>query len=200
MVYGGLSACLLQLLYSLLLPLPACYSYCTACYCHCLPATAIIQPATACLRPLLLHSPGQHPWPTSQYNHFTNKQPDLCDSGTQLQQQGAGWLPSLLRDGRPVLQQLLRLDAEATALDTKIEAAVAKMEAAATAEGDRPMFTKIYDNLVADKRHLNARRAVLEAQLVGTSKHLCMGGGEVWAMLSHVRALADMQVPRGQHP
>ena len=72
-----------------------------------------------------------------------------------------------------MLQQLLRLDAEATALDTKIEAAVAKMEAAATAEGDRPMFTKIYDNLVADKRHLNARRAVLEAQLAGTSKHLC---------------------------
>ena len=63
-------------------------------------------------------------------------------------------------------QHLLRLSDEAAALDTKIEAAVAKMEAA-TAQGDRAMYTKIYDNLVAREKDLNAMRAALTAQLAG---------------------------------
>ena len=67
-----------------------------------------------------------------------------------------------------MLQQMLRLNPEAAALDTKIEAAVVKMEAA-TAEGDRAMYAKIYDNLVADKRELNAMRSALTTQLAGWS-------------------------------
>ena len=64
--------------------------------------------------------------------------------------------------------QQLRLNAEAAALGTEIKAAVAKMEAA-TVEGDRAMYTKIYDNLVADKRELNVMRAALTSQLAGWS-------------------------------
>ena len=67
-----------------------------------------------------------------------------------------------------VHQHLLKLSGEAAALDTKVEAAVAKMEAA-TAEGDRAMYAKIYDNLVADKRELNAMRSALTTQLAGRS-------------------------------
>ena len=43
---------------------------------------------------------------------------------------------------------------------------------AATAEGDRAMHTKIYDDLVARVKDLNAMRAVLTAHLAGRS-----GGG-----------------------
>ena len=67
-----------------------------------------------------------------------------------------------------VHQQLLRLNAEAAALDSKMEAAVGEMKAA-TADGDRALHTKIYDNLVADKRELNAMRATLTTQLAGGS-------------------------------
>ena len=42
---------------------------------------------------------------------------------------------------------------------------------AVTAEGDRAMHIKIYDDY---KRDLNVRRAVLEAQLAGTSKPDCI--------------------------
>ena len=65
-----------------------------------------------------------------------------------------------------VHQYLLRLSDEAATLDTKIEAAVGEMKAA-MAEGDRAMYTKIYDNLVAREKDLSGRRAALEAQLAG---------------------------------
>ena len=71
------------------------------------------------------------------------------------------------------LQHLLRLSEEAAAtaaaVDARIEAAVGKIEAA-RAEADKEgvgLYSKIYDNLVADKRDLNARRATLEMQLTG---------------------------------
>ena len=70
-------------------------------------------------------------------------------------------------------QQLLWLNDEAIAaaagLDARIEAAVGRIEAA-RAEADKEgveLYNKIYDNLVADKKDLNARRAALEAQLAG---------------------------------
>ena len=66
-------------------------------------------------------------------------------------------------------QRLLRLDDAAAALDARIEAAVGKIEAAraeAVKEGVG-LYKEIYDNLVAEKKDLNTRRAVLEAQLQG---------------------------------
>lgn len=64
-----------------------------------------------------------------------------------------------------MLQQLSR---EATALDTQIIAVVAKMEAA-QAEGDESGYAthKVYDNLVACQRDLNAMRTALITQLSG---------------------------------
>ena len=58
---------------------------------------------------------------------------------------------------------LLLLSAEATALDSRTEAAAAKMEAArAAGDGaELAMHTKIYENLVDDKKALNAMRAVI---------------------------------------
>ena len=64
-------------------------------------------------------------------------------------------------------QQLLRLNSEVAALDTKVDAAKDAM-VAATAE-DRAMYKAIYDNLVAEKTLvLETRRGVIEAQLAGT--------------------------------
>ena len=68
-------------------------------------------------------------------------------------------------------QQLLRLNEESAGLDARIGVAVGKIEAA-RAEADKEgigLYNKIYDNLVADKKALNARRAALEAQLAGMS-------------------------------
>ena len=57
-------------------------------------------------------------------------------------------------------QQLLKLNAEADALDTEIKAAVGEMKAAVT-DGDRAMYREVYNNLVADKRELSTMRASL---------------------------------------
>ena len=65
-------------------------------------------------------------------------------------------------------QQLLKLNAEADALDTEIKAAVGEMKAAVT-DGDRAMYREVYNNLVADKRELSTMRAALTAQLAGGS-------------------------------
>ena len=64
-------------------------------------------------------------------------------------------------------QQLLWLNDEAAALDTRIEAAVGKIEAA-RAEADKEgvrLYNKIYDDLVAREKDLSVRRARLEVQV-----------------------------------
>ena len=82
------------------------------------------------------------------------------------------------------LQHLLRLSEEAAAtaaaVDARIEAAVGKIEAA-RAEADKEgvgLYSKIYDNLVADKMMvLDARRATLEVQLTAGRLHTCSSVG-----------------------
>ena len=80
-------------------------------------------------------------------------------------------------------QHLLRLSNEAAALDTEIKAVVGKMEAA-TAEADRAMYRVIYDNLVADKRELNAMRAALITQLAGRSVRESSSAEQRWEIVT----------------
>ena len=71
----------------------------------------------------------------------------------------------------PIEKQLLRLSNEVSALDNRIEAAVGEIKAS-RAEGDdagMTLYKEVYNNLVSDKRELNAMRAALTTQLAGWS-------------------------------
>ena len=73
------------------------------------------------------------------------------------------------------LQQLLRLNIEASSLDAKIDAAVCRISEADTAEADRALFRDVYANLVGEKKELNAMRAALTTQLAGEGCGLLHG-------------------------